>query len=130
MPNLSHIMVAGHLGRDAEPKQVGERTVINFSIATSRKVKDTETTTWWRVAYWVKADRVSKLLTKGTPVLVIGEAYSREYDGEGGKRVSLEIDAKEVKLLGGKQDKEAAPAAAPSRPARPAVVEDQDSAPF
>ena len=92
MPNFSHACIVGHLGRDAETKAVGERTVINFSVATTRKAKDAEITTWWRVAYWVKSDRVSKHLTKGTPVLVSGEAYVREYDGKDGSK-------KEVKVL-------------------------------
>lgn len=130
MPNFSHATIAGHLGRDAETKFSGERCVINFTVAVSRKVKDQEQTTWWRVAYWTKTDKFAQYLTKGTPVLVSGEPYMREYEKDGQKRQSLEIDAREVKLLGGKQDREAAPAAAPSRPAKPAASDDDGSAPF
>jgi len=131
MPNYSQATIVGHLGRDAETKAVGERTVINFTVAVSRRVKDVESTTWWRVAYWTKSANVAQYLTKGTPVLVTGEPYLRDYDGKDGtKKQSLELDAREVKLLGGKQD--AAPAAAapaPKRPAAPAA-DDLGEAPF
>jgi len=111
MPNYSNATIVGHLGRDAEVKAVGERSVIKFSVAVTRKVKDAESTTWWNVAYWTKSDKVASYLTKGTPVLVSGEPYLRDFDKKDGtKGQSLDLDAKEVKLLGGKQDGEAAPA--------------------
>lgn len=131
MPNHADITLIGHLGRDAESKTVGERTVINFTLAVSRKIKDVETTTWWRIAYWTKSDKFTQYLTKGTPVLVAGYPYGRDFDKKDGtKGISLEVDARDVKLLGGKQDREAAPAAAPSKPAKPAVSDDDGSPPF
>jgi len=128
MPNYSNATIVGHLGRDAEVKAVGERSVIKFSVAVTRKVKDAESTTWWNVAYWTKSDKVASYLTKGTPVLVSGEPYLRDYDKKDGtKGQSLDLDAKEVKLLGGKQDGEAAPTPAPKKAA---PVDDGESAPF
>lgn len=130
MPSFSHAVIAGHIGRDAESKTVGERTVISFTVAVSRKVKDTETTTWWRVSYWTKTDKFAAYLKKGTPVLVSGEPFTREFDKKDGtKGMSLEIDAREVKLLGGKQDQTDAPAAAPSKP-KPAAPDYDGSPPF
>ena len=127
MPNYSNATIVGHLGRDAEVKAVGERSVIKFSVAVTRKVKDAEATTWWNVAYWSKSDKIASYLTKGTPVLVSGEPYMRDYDKKDGtKGQSLDLDAKEVRLLGGKQ--EAAPAAAHQKKAAPA--DDGESAPF
>lgn len=128
MPNHAHVTICGHLGRDAEAKFTGERCVINFTIAVTRKVKDQESTTWWRVAYWTKTDKFAQYLKKGTPVLVEGTPYLRDYDKKDGtKGQSLEIDAREVVLLGGKRESdESAPATAP---AKPAAVE-EDSPPF
>ena len=130
MPNFAKATIVGHIGRDAEAKSVGDRFVINFSLAVTRKVKDTETTTWWRVAYWCKSDKIAAYLTKGTPVLVDGEPYMRDYDAkDGGKKQSLEIDARDVRLLGGKQDGDRP--AAPSAPRKPdAPVMDDASVPF
>ena len=131
MPNYSNATIVGHLGRDADVKPVGERNVINFSVAVTRKVKDEETTTWWRVAYWTKSASVAQYLTKGAAVLVTGEPYLRPFTKKDGtKDVSLEIDAREVKLMGGKQttqdgEQSAAPAPAPKRPAAPAPSEDE-----
>jgi len=127
VPNYSNATIVGHLGRDAEVKAVGERSVIKFSVAVTRKVKDAEATTWWNVAYWSKSDKIASYLTKGTPVLVSGEPYLRDFDKKDGtKGQSLDLDAKEVRLLGGKQ--EAAPAAAHQKKAAPA--DDGESAPF
>ena len=121
MPNYANATIIGHLGRDAEVKVTAQdRCVINFTLATSRKVKDVETTTWWRVAYWCKSDKVSQYLKKGTPVLVSGEPYQREYEKDGATRLSLEIDAKDIKLLGGKRESDAAEPA-PQQPTRPAA---------
>jgi single-strand DNA-binding protein len=111
MPNYSHLTIAGHLGRNADVKAVGERFVIKFSVAVTDKVKDAELTTWYNVSYWSKTDKIASYLTKGTPVLASGHPCLREYDKKDGtKGQSLDLEAKEVKLLGGKQDGEAAPA--------------------
>jgi len=131
MPNHAHATITGHLGRDAETKAVGDRFVINFSVAVTRKTKDAETTTWWRVAYWAKSDKLAAYLTKGTPVLVEGAPHLREYESkDGGKKQSLELDARDVVLLGGKQDGEREAAPAPRRPAAPAADVDDGSPPF
>jgi single-strand DNA-binding protein len=128
MPNYATATIVGHLGRDCETKSVGERTVINFTIAVSRKVKDVESTTWWRVAYWTKSANFAQYLAKGTPVLVTGEPYQREYEAKDGtKKLSLELDAKDVKLMGGKPE-----AAAPQKPSKPApgTSDGTDEPPF
>jgi single-strand DNA-binding protein len=128
MPNHAHAEIIGHLGRDAETKTVGERYVINFAVAVTRKAKDAETTTWWRVAYWSKSDKLAQYLTKGTPVLVEGTPYLREYEAkDGGKKQSLELDAREVVLLGGKKDGEQGET--PTRPTRPAATTAEDDSP-
>ena len=131
MPNYSHACIVGHLGRDAERKAVGERFVLNFNVAVTRKVKDVESTTWWRVAYWSNSEKFAQYLTKGTPVLVSGEAYLRDYEKKDGtKGQSLELEAKEVRLMGGKPEQAAAPAQ-PQTPAKPkAATAEQDEPPF
>lgn len=102
MPNFSHITIAGHLGKDCECKAVAERYVLNFSVAVTRKTKDSEITTWWRCAYWCKKNTLAQYLKKGTAILVSGEAYQRPYEKDGQQRLSLEIEAQSVQLLGGK----------------------------
>lgn len=135
MPNHSHVTCVGHLGRNADVKAVGDRFVINFSVAVSRKRKDLETTTWWNVNYWTKSDALAQYLTKGTPVLVSGEPHVRKYEKkDGGSGESLEIDAAQVQLLGGREKQEpsataAQPAQTPRKPA-PAQDDPENTVPF
>ena len=48
MPSLCNLTLAGHLGRDAETKTVGDQTVVEWSMAFTSKQKDKETTTWFK----------------------------------------------------------------------------------
>lgn len=149
MPNFASCTIVGHLGRDADLKEVGDTRKLSFSIATSRKRTDRktgeiqETTTWWNCAMWGdRAAKVAEYLTKGKAVLVQGEVYLREYEAkDGGKGHSLEVEVREVVLLGGGEDRK--PAAREEAPAgetigrdglrrhvpRPAAADD-DSPPF
>lgn len=131
MPNHANIHLIGHLGQDAKVSAQGDRCVINFAVAHTRKRKDVETTTWWNVAYWCKVDRISQYLKKGKPVLVSGEPYERQYkrkDGTDGSQ--MQIDASDVVLLGGREDAADAPAA-PAAPApAKAAADAQDGPPF
>lgn len=115
MPNLSHVTVVGHLGRDAETKQTNSgHSVTEFSLAVTPK-KGAETM-WFRCAMWGKrGEAVAQYLEKGKPVLVIGAFTVREYEGKNGAGYSLEVHVDELQLLGGgggeqQQEQEQAPA--------------------
>ena len=50
MPNFANIYLIGHAGKDPETRYTtGGDAVCSVSLATSRKRKDKETTSWWRV---------------------------------------------------------------------------------
>lgn len=144
MPNFASCTIVGHLGRDAETKFLpNDKCVVSFTVATSRKRKDEEITTWWRCQFWGdRAAKVAEFLTKGKAVLVQGEVHLREYEAkDGGKGHSLEVEVRELVLLGGGEDRK--PAAREEAPAgetigrdglrrhvpRPAAADD-DSPPF
>lgn len=132
MPNDSYAQITGHLGRNADTKQFGERWVISFSVAVSRKRKDVEATTWWNVNYWAKSDGLAQYLQKGTAVSVRGQPHMRKYkkkDGSDGE--SLDLDADNVQLLGGRDKQEDAPvSSAPQTPRKPAAApSNEDSEP-
>ncbi len=59
---------------------------------------------WVRVNAWGKlAQTVSKLVKKGTPVLVSGELQIRKYtDKTSVERTSVEVRAEKIKLLDSK----------------------------
>lgn len=127
MPNFSSITIVGHLGRDCEARTVGDKTVVEFSVAVTRKRKDQESTTWFRCQFWgERAAKVSQFLNKGKAVMLQGEAYERTYQKDGQDRKSLEVEVRELVLLGdGRREHdqhgaEAVPAQrSPSRPADP-----------
>ena len=139
MPNYSSITLVGHLGRDAESRAAGNTTVVKFSIAVTRKRKETETTAWFNCSWFGdRAYKVAQYLTKGKAVLVTGELYEHEYDAKDGtKKKSLEVDVRDVVLLGSKDDAgntgqvraAVAPTAIPV-PTHAQSTTDSDSPPF
>lgn len=112
MASFNKIILIGHLGRDQEMRYTPQGTAVsNFSIATSEKRKDRsgemqEITTWFRVSLWGKqAEAVGQYLTKGKQVYVEGRLRTEEFtDREGNKRISLEVTASDIQLLGSKGD--------------------------
>ena len=119
---MNSINVVGRLGRDAEQRYTsGGTAVCNFSIAVDRRGKDNEgekkPPLWLKVVLWGKlGETIGKYLKKGKQVAIQGELDIREFDRkEGGKGTSVEINARQVTLLGGGQDAEkpAEPESAP-----------------
>jgi single-strand DNA-binding protein len=97
--------IIGNLGRDAETRQVGNDSVVSFSVASSRKVKGEDVTTWVRVSLWGKlGTSVAQYLTKGTSVAVSGQLASRTYEKDGKTYHDIEIRGSDLKLLGSKRD--------------------------
>ncbi len=109
-------VAVGNLGGDPEMRFTQTGTAVtNFSLATNRKWtgNDGETheeTTWIRVSTWGKlAEVCNQYLTKGKQVLVEGRLNSDPEtggpriwtDSQGNARASWEINAYEVKFLGG-----------------------------
>lgn len=99
-----HATVIGNLGRDAETRQLGSgKVVANFSVATTRKSRDGDTTTWVRCALWgERANKLAQYLTLGSKVAAIGTLYTREHEG----KTYVELDVQDVELLGGKPQRE------------------------
>lgn len=102
------LIIIGNLGRDPELKFTADgKAVANFSVATSRKYKDTDETTWSRVSVWDKqAEACNTYLSKGSKVLVEGRLKSnadgnpRVYERKDGTwSASYEITAESVRFL-------------------------------
>ncbi len=112
---MNKVMLIGNLGRDPEIRYTNSGAqVTNFNVATSEKWKDeagnlNEKTTWHRVvAFGRLAEICGNLLQKGSMVYVDGKIQERKWqDQNGNDRYSVEIVAREVRLLkGGKEQKE------------------------
>lgn len=100
------VTLRGRLTRDPEIRFSAKgNPVANFSVVTSRRWKneqtseweDRDTTFWDCIAFGHLAENVGESLTKGTAVVVTGNAFQEEWeDKSGGKRRSLKVTADDV----------------------------------
>lgn len=103
--SINRVMLIGHLGADAETRQLESGSVTAFSLATERKWKGKDgewksETDWHRIVAW-NSDKVATYLLKGKPVYIEGRLRQRSYDKDGEKRYVTEVVAENIILLGG-----------------------------
>lgn len=107
------ITLVGRLGNDPEMRYTQSGVpVTSFSMAVDRRWTDAEgqqqeKTTWFRVTAWRRqAEVISQYLSKGRPVLVVGEMEEARpwTDRDGNLRASLEVTLREFTFLGGRND--------------------------
>lgn len=95
----------GNVGRDPEVRVTkGGTSVANFSVATNKKVKGEDRTTWVNIVCWGKtAENVDKYVTKGKQVYIEGELQNSSWEGDDGvKHYKTEVNAWVVMCLGRK----------------------------
>ncbi len=100
-------MIIGNLGRDPEMRYTPDGTpVTDFTVAVNRRWETGEKTWWFKVTCWRRlAETTNQYLKKGRLVMVIGEIDASAWvDQEGKPRASLDLTARVVKFLGGRQD--------------------------
>lgn len=126
------IIIIGNLGRDPEMRYTPDgKAVTSFNVATSRRYKDTNETTWFRVTVWgPQAESCNQYLHKGSKVLVEGRltpdletgaprVYQRK-DGSYG--ASFEINAMTVRFMSSNRET--------TESDEPIVADDADDIPF
>ena len=109
MSDYNHVGISGRLTRDAELKFVGDQAVLEFGLASNRKYKDKEKTTFVDVSLWGKMGEVlAPYLTKGKHVMVGGRLQLDIWETDGQKRSKLTINADTVDMSpkGGSSDVE------------------------
>jgi len=107
MPEINYVIVAGNLTKDPVFRQTTNNTpVVNFSIASNRKYKDSSNQWQEDVCYvgivaWNKlAESCRDRLKKGYAVLVDGELQSRSWKSDDGHNRSIvEIKARRIQFL-------------------------------
>jgi single-strand DNA-binding protein len=135
------LIIIGRLGRDPEMRYTPSGVpVTSFSVATDRRWTDQngqlqERTVWFRVSAWRRlAETTNQYLSKGRMVLVEGElSEPTPYQSRDGEwRASLEVTARNVQFLGGRDEGGGAPAAAGGReaPSEEAPTLDEEEIPF
>lgn len=97
---MINCVVTGNLGQDAELKFTPNGDPLcTFSVASNSKVKGEQVTTWVRCTIWGKrGEAISKYLSKGTKVAVVGEFTTREYND----KTYFEVNIQQIDLMGGK----------------------------
>ncbi|HUY13160.1 MAG TPA: single-stranded DNA-binding protein [Terriglobia bacterium] len=129
--SVNKVILIGRLGKDPEVKYTqGGAPVAKFSLATDEVFKDRageqqRRTEWHNIVAWNRlAEICGEYLTKGKQVYIEGSIRSRQWeDQSGAKRTTVEIIARDMKMLGSKADSEKTPATATSYD-RPASTDD------
>ena len=110
------LTIVGNAGADAEMRYTPSGVpVTTFSVATSRRAKDQEVTTWHRVTCWNKlAEVTGEHVHRGDRVLVTGIVEARAFLDKrtGEPRAALEVTASNVRFLGGNSDERSRPTGA------------------
>lgn len=92
----------GHLGQDAELRQINDTSVLNFSVANNIGYGDKKKTLWVSCALWgVRAEKLQPMLTTGTSVMVYGQldlVNFEKKDGTEGFKLSVRVN--DVLLMG------------------------------
>jgi len=110
---LNKVMLIGNLGKDAETRYTPSgAAVTNFSIATTRGVKDGQSgewrdeTDWHDIVLW-RGENVANYLNKGTQVYVEGRLQTRSWEDQNGQkkyRTEVVVDGGHGLLLLGGRD--------------------------
>jgi len=107
--NLNHVVLAGHLTRDPELKQIGaDKVVASTGLAINRRWKDAggeqhEEATFVEIEAWGRtAELVGQYLRKGSPAYVEGRLKLDSWDDKesGQKRTRMKVVAENVQFLG------------------------------
>ncbi|RJR46029.1 MAG: single-stranded DNA-binding protein [Desulfobacteraceae bacterium] len=108
MASANLVILVGNLGKDPELRYTPSgKAVATFSMATTEKYKDQETTQWHRITAWNKLGEIcSEYLRKGSSVYIEGKITYRSWDDkEGNKRYATDIIANKMQILSGGKGK-------------------------
>lgn len=104
---LNKLVLQGRLVRDVEMRTTQSGiTVASFTVAWSKKIKETETQLFLDCTAWRgTADLVSKYFAKGKEIIVEGELSTEKWtDKEGKNRSSVKMTVEQVHFCGNKSD--------------------------
>ena len=103
---MADIKFTGNIGKDPELKHTNSGTaILSFSVADSKSRPDGNggweklAEQWLRVAVWGElAEFYADRLQRGSRVTIWGEFMSREYEGQNGKGISLDVKAGGIEI--------------------------------
>jgi len=89
MASVNKVILVGRLGKDPERKHTRDnKEFSSFSMATSKKIREEEKTTWHNVVVWNEhtARYVNDYAVKGSQVYVEGEIDNRTFEKQDGSK--------------------------------------------
>ena len=104
--NETWVTIVGNVAGDVTKRRTASGDVVNFRVMSSERRYDSATGEWQdgaqfaaRVTCWRRlAENVHKCVVKGDPVVINGKLAVREYEVDGQRRSSTEIEARSVGL--------------------------------
>ena len=104
--NETWVTIVGNVAGDVTKRRTASGDVVNFRVMSSERRYDAATGEWQdgaqfaaRVTCWRRlAENVHRCVVKGDPVVINGKLAVREYEVEGQRRSSTEIEARSVGL--------------------------------
>lgn len=129
---LNKVQLIGRLGGDPETATTASGVFLTkFTLATNERFRDRqgvnrEETEWHRIVMFGKIAEIAGLyLKKGSLVFLEGKIKTQSWLKDGEKRYMTEIIVNEMKMLGGKEDAQAATAERQEKP-QPDVKSNND----
>lgn len=113
MSSVNKVTIVGRLGNDPDVRQFNNGGMVtHISVATSEKWTDKQTgekkehTEWHRISLFNRLGEIAaQYLRKGSLVYIEGKLQTRKWqDQQGIERYSTEIQASELRMLGGTND--------------------------
>lgn len=105
---MIQITIIGHLGKDASISRFNSKSAINFSVAETKKYKDSTgaqvtKTTWFEVVLWRENTSIAQYLKKGQQICVVANSIeSGHYKNNTGQIIdTIKVQAENIVLLGG-----------------------------
>jgi single-strand DNA-binding protein len=102
---VNKAILVGRVGKDPEVQtSTSGKTVAKFSLATTEKYKDKETTEWHNIVLWNKlAEIAGKYVNKGSLLYIEGKITTNSWEKDGAKHYKTEIIGNTMKMLSSKQ---------------------------
>lgn len=133
MSSVNKVIILGRVGRDPDIRTTPNGIkVVNFSLATSRKVKGEEQSQWHRVTMYDKlADIAAQYVRKGSLLYVEGEMrYGKYVNKDGFEQHTADIIANQMQMVGGRPQQAEEQQRHPKEEPQQSFPEDDQDIPF
>lgn len=100
---LASTQLVGHVGADAEVRDVAGTAMTTFPLAVQAYKRD-DKPTWYRCQWWGKlGERLARHIQKGRPVFLEGEVSLAVWEKDGRTQAGLDIRVEKLVFLPSKQ---------------------------